>query len=458
MRQTNGITQKQLACQDGDSTEAWRALSQCLPTRDPDSDYWWRLTGRHLAAIVEAAGYPMVKQYEALLFHYHWTVPYMGEAPRSDGVPVKWKSILALDGTPIEYSWKWNTSTSEPLVRYSIEPIWEFSGTELDPLNQQPLREMLHRLTAAIPSLDSTWANHFLATLYDHDNSKHMQDLAAGAHLSSSIHVAAELTPKGVAIKTYFFQGKVKEDGLKPVAWWEAAMAQLDPDNNARAALHKFIADSPEGKLLTPFALGVDNKAPAKSRLKWYFLAPQTNFASVREIMTLGGRIATPHLAAGLADLQDLIKTIMGLPDDFPEDAELSAAPRWDSSRVDQFPGKDKALRGLLYYFDIAPGQALPDVKVYLPLRYYGHDDLSMAHNLMRWMEARGRGEYCQRYLRMLETLGEHRRLDDSNGLQTWISCLIKKNGELDLTSYLASEAFHPARLTQRRATRRRET
>ena len=54
--------------------QAWRTLSQCLPTRDLDSDYWWRLTGRHMAIIVEAAGYAIEKQYEALLFHYHWTV------------------------------------------------------------------------------------------------------------------------------------------------------------------------------------------------------------------------------------------------------------------------------------------------------------------------------------------------------------------------------------------------
>ena len=74
MTKANGIIQKQLTCKDGQSTQAWRALSQYLPTRNPDSDYWWWLTGRHLAALVEAAGYPIEKQYEALLFHYHWMV------------------------------------------------------------------------------------------------------------------------------------------------------------------------------------------------------------------------------------------------------------------------------------------------------------------------------------------------------------------------------------------------
>lgn len=377
----------------------------------------------------------------------------MGAAPRSDGVPIKWKSLLALDGTPIEYSWKWNTATSGPSVRYVTEPISQFSGTELDPLNQQALRELLHRLAAAMPSVDVTWANHFLATLYDHDNSKVMQEAAAGAQVGSSLHFAAELRPQGVAIKTYFLQGKIGPNGLWPAAHWEAAMAQLDPDNAARAALHQFIASSAEGKLLKPLALSIDNVAPAKSRLKWYFNNPHTSFASVREIMTLGGRIATPHLAAQLAELQDLIKTVMGLPDDFPDDAEISIATHWDSSRADKFP--PGTLSGYLYYFDIAPGYTLPEVKVYLPVRSYAHNDLNLGHSLMGWMEARGRGQYCQRYLRMLESLAGHRRLEDGN-LQTFVSCLFKKDGELDITTYLAAEAFHPARLTQRRATRRR--
>jgi DMATS type aromatic prenyltransferase len=380
----------------------------------------------------------------------------MGQAPRSDGVPIKWKSLLSLDGTPIEYSWKWNTRTSEPDVRYVTEPIGQFPGTELDPLNQQALREILHHFAAAMPSVDLSWVNHFLATLYDHDNAKYAQEAAAGAHLGTSIHIAAEFLPKGVALKTYFFPRKLGQNGLMPLAQWEASICQLNPDSAARTALHEFIASSPEGKLLTPFSVGVDNVVPAKSRLKWYFHTSHTSFASVRDIMTLGGRITTPHMAAGLADLHDLIKAVVGLPRDFSEDAELPAAPQWDSSRMAKFGDMSKLLSGYLYYFDIAPANALPEIKIFIPVRYYARDDLSLARGITGWMKARGRDAYCERYLRMLESLSEHRRLDDGNGLQTFVSCLFKKNGELDITTYLGAEAFHPGRLTQGRATRRR--
>lgn len=73
MAQVNGNIHQSTLKYD-QSLQAWKALSQYLPTRNPDSDYWWRLTGRQLAAILEAAGYPIEKQYEALLFHYLWTV------------------------------------------------------------------------------------------------------------------------------------------------------------------------------------------------------------------------------------------------------------------------------------------------------------------------------------------------------------------------------------------------
>ena len=73
MAQANSTT-LQRSPKDGQFTQAWRAVSQYLPARSSDNDYWWRLTGRHLAAIVEAAGYPIERQYEALLFTYHWAV------------------------------------------------------------------------------------------------------------------------------------------------------------------------------------------------------------------------------------------------------------------------------------------------------------------------------------------------------------------------------------------------
>ncbi len=191
--------------------------------------------------------------------------------------------------------------------------------------------------------------------------------------------------------------------------------------------------------------LAVDDVEPAKSRLKFYFQTPHTSFSSVREIMTLGGLIAVPE--PQLQSLRSLIAAVTGLESDFPEDSEVPCAPEYNPAAKENFVELPILLSGYLYYFDIAPGAVVPDIKFYTPVRRYGRDDLSLAKATTAWMEANGRGAYCDRYLSMLQSLAEHRRLDDGKGLQTYVSCLLMKNGELDITSYIGPEAFDPARL-----------
>jgi DMATS type aromatic prenyltransferase len=154
---------------------------------------------------------------------------------------------------------------------------------------------------------------------------------------------------------------------------------------------------------------------PAKARLKWYFNFSHTSFASIRDIMTLGGRIISSHLTAQLAALHELIKIVTGLLVDFPKDVEVLAAiaPQYDPSTKDNFVELPTLLIENVYFFDVAPGKALPKIKFYTSLRNYERDDLALARGLTTWMEAHGRDSYCNRYLRMLESLVEHRRLDE---------------------------------------------
>lgn len=57
-----------------ETTQAWSVLTQYLPDRDPDTDFWWNYSGLHLALMLDEAGYPPEKQIEALVFFYHWGV------------------------------------------------------------------------------------------------------------------------------------------------------------------------------------------------------------------------------------------------------------------------------------------------------------------------------------------------------------------------------------------------
>ncbi len=176
----------------------------------------------------------------------------MGPAPDADG-SLKWLSLLGVEGSPMEYSWKWNTATKEPDVRFTMEAIGKFAGSAMDPLNQVATREMLHRIAEVVPTVDLSWVNHFFATLFDHDLSGYAKEAAAGAHFSTTVANAAEFLPRGLSIKTYFVPRRLGQtEGQIPLALWEESLAKLDPNSAARAVLNNFLSNNSEGKHLTP--------------------------------------------------------------------------------------------------------------------------------------------------------------------------------------------------------------
>lgn len=174
--------------------------------------------------------------------------------PKING-SLKWRSLLGNEGSPIEYSWKWNTVEGRPDVRYCIEAIGPYAGRAMDPLNQDASLEMLHRLQEVVPTVDLTWTNHFAATLFDHNRGRYAEEAANGAHFTSTIFVAPEWLDKGFNIKTYFLPrrigGTVNAKGLT-LSQWEDSFVQLDPTNEARKAMLEFLANDPEGTSLTP--------------------------------------------------------------------------------------------------------------------------------------------------------------------------------------------------------------
>ena len=224
----------------------------------------------------------------------------------------------------------------------------------------------------------------------------------------------------------------------------DGAIMKLNPGRShpGRDALMNFLATSPEGQLMKPNVMGMDDVEPSKSRLKMYFTSRHTSFHSVREVMTMGGLRDVSE--SSLQDLRSLILTVLGLPDDYPEDAEISV----ESTGANAWPDFDALCEGFIYFFDIAPTSGKPEVKFYLTTRKYGADDLTIARNLMAWLHAHGRGAYADAYLSMLEKLAEHRGLENGKGLHAYISYQCTEKGEPDVKSYISPELYHRARYT----------
>ena len=389
-------------------------------------------------------------------FFFAAKVPHLGPAPRGAEDPIKWKSLITLDGSPIECSWKWNLGSKGPEVRYIAEPISRFAGTDADPLNQVSTRELQHRLSTVVPGVDLDLFNHFISILYDHDNAKYAAEVAAGQHIHTTVHIGFEFLDKGLKTKSYFVPRKLGQTSLMPIPDYVKAIETVQPDNEALNAMNEFLTFSTEGQLLTPYSLAVDNEPLSETRIKWYFQTPHTSFASVRTIMTLGGRIAAPHMEENLKELRSLLNAVACVASDYPEDKEVMAEASHAAAQAAQFGELAKYLAGYVYHFDIAPNKPHPEIKVYIPTRHYGEDDAAIARNLVQWMKERGRGDYGDRYIRAIESLTPYRYSGEGKGTQTFISCLFKANGDLDITSYLAPQAYNAGRFTSRRGTRRR--
>ena len=420
------------------TTLAWNMVSRWLPSRDDACEYWWRLTGPQLAIMLLQAGYSPHQQYEGLLFHYCIVVPRLGARPQPGGSS-KWKSFLTHDASPIEYSWKWNTAGAGPEVRYCIEPIGSFAGTMMDPLNQLATKDLLHELDLTLPNLDLTWFYHFTNAFYVSEVEKNKDSIGAGAHSTSSMFVAFEHLNNDILAKAYFLLDEAGQRGPPGLAPFALAVRSLGASNAALDEVVHFIETDPDGSLLVPDMLAIDCVKPSRSRLKLYAKSPRTCFDSIRNIMTMGGKIKGQDQA--LAELHELLKLVLGLEEDRPSSAELPQRENVATATSHDL----ETYNGMTYYFDIAPQASLPDVKLYIAVFRYGHNDLASAQGLADFLKMRGRDQFVNNYMRVLEGLATHRPLDSGRGIQRYIACALQK-GSLSMTSYLSPEAHHPSR------------
>ena len=416
------------------NSSAWDGLAKWLPTRDENSSWWWKSTGRQLATVLADGGYELSQQYEALLFHYRMVVPWLGARPTS--VKPKWKSFMTDDFSPIEYSWKWAKDCKGPEVRYGVEPLSLYAGSSLDPLNQMPTRALLQQVRQVMPDdIDLTWFDHFLRSIFGGETTSPVP--GQGTQNRSSLFLAFELVRNRIAVKAYFIPVELP-GGLSAAEQIAVAIQSAPEMNNMRAydaiqIMESYLRDDPAGATLTPFMLGIDCVNPAESRLKVYVRSPRTSFEFVRNVMTLGGRRGVQgEFDDVAAQFHDLWNLTLGLDPEAPADRDL--------------PKHKHVTAGTCFYFDVGPQSTVPDVKAYIPVRHYACSDRQVALGLTRFLAKHGRAGYARKYMQTVESLAvKPGAVDAATGVQTYISCAYK-SGYVCMTSYLSPQVYHAAR------------
>lgn len=344
---------------------------------------------------------------------------------------------MTFDGTPVYYCWKWNVAGGAPEVRITTDIFGQYTATPLDPVNTLAPQELLLRISRIDRTVDTTVIRGLVSAYYRHDMTKHAEDLKEGQNLPSAAVLCFEFGQEGkLGVKSYLAPLNNHQKDHASRDTFEAPVRALYPKNRALDVVSEFLESNGVGKRMVPILMAPDVVPAADARIKYYFYCPCTSFDSIRDVMTLGGR--TTGIDDQLHKLKLLIQVISPLPEDFPDDQEIPVVKDLSSYPPHQRKARDSLYRpGYLYYFDIAPGSDLPDIKLYCSTRTYKADDLTIGKGITSWMVAQGQGDYVENYLRVLEGVASPKRLAEYNTLHAYVSFMIKKNGDMDVTSYL---------------------
>jgi DMATS type aromatic prenyltransferase len=408
--------------------------SGLLDYTNPETLFWWHMTGFPLAVMLEQGGYDELSQYKALLFYLQHVVSQLGPPPTPLGTPQSWLSFMTDDHSPLELSWTWEAN---PRVRYAIEAIGHCAGSINDPYNQASTLELINALEQKVPEIDWQLFDLFhdvFGPTYESTSIDPDQGQRTSPTGNSSLMLAFEMWKGKIMAKAYIAPVKAYQLCQDPLDLATEAFQRLGDLHLLLPSYDSFLKfmKSDHGiSQLTFLAVAVDCVVPCDSRFKLYVRGSQTAFSSVCFNLTMGQDDHPQWTDTLLSQLKELWYLVLGIDQNISSDEELSTL--------------NHLTAGVLYNYDVQNGNILPDTKVYIPVRHYAVSDLEIATGLGTFLRRQGNDTFFHSYMQMLRRVGFYRPLEGGCGLQTYIACGVKR-GELSLTSYLSPEIYHAAR------------
>ena len=354
------------------------SLTQVSSGLDPDADFWWKTTGTVLGLMMQKAGYSVESLQKHLSFYRRSVAPAMGRSPGVDGKPQNWTSFMTDDFTPIELSWCWKEGKALPAVRYAVEPIGRTAGTGHDPLNFRATKELIRKSHRYCSDIELDWLRKCFSELLVQTK---LPKTSADGDDSSQIFLAWDLQKHGASLKAYFLPNlRTKQAGQSKLELMQNCMDKLCVQQpsmaDAFSAFSKYVQSRVGEDALTVEIAAIDCVESSASRVKVYARCRQTAFDSVSDIITMSGLLDSENMRTAIASLKDLWALVLGLPADFDTSAPL--------------PHNPHRTAGILYYFEFKPGAKLPTVKIYIPVKHYGINDLEVAKGLSKFLDRRG--------------------------------------------------------------------
>ncbi|KAF4450562.1 aromatic prenyltransferase [Fusarium austroafricanum] len=364
---------------------AWhRVDSDCQGALGSNGRFWWERHGYALAILLHKSSYSYSAQVTILEFFARFLAPWLG--PVDERGVERWKSFMTDDHNPLELSWDWSTARKPPTIRLSLEPIGEHAGTAQDLCNMHASNDFVKALLGDYPGHNMEWFHHF--NNFFNEGVEIPTDMGH----ASKIFWAFNLDANDLAGKVYFTpryramaSGKTNFQIISEAI--EAAPTSSREKLSALYMFQEYVGQQKKSPLEVE-ALAIDLVDPSQSRLKIYFRSRQTSFQSVRDIMTLDGRLinekTAKHAEKGLSNLRRLWDSIFdqqGVPDESP------------------LPSSNHETAGILYYVDFHLGGQMPKVKIYLPVRHYAKNDWQVMQAVSSYMSSTLEGLHGTTYL-----------------------------------------------------------
>lgn len=354
---------------------AWQQITSDIQSQiNRHERYWWQRSGYALGVLLENAGYTDAAQVKILEFFAQRIIGSLGVANESGAQ--RWKSFMTDDNNPIELSWDWHTGVERPTVRFSIEPIGLGAGTPEDPRNERAAEEFKESILQALPDTDMSWFDHFEAFF-----SEGMARNSVEGH-SSKVFWAFDLGEKELTSKAYFFPGyrarATNQSNLQAISDAIASAPSCTPEKLGALNIFSNFVNETKRVGRPPLELdmlAIDMIDSSKSRLKIYFRNRLTDFRSVCETMSLGGRIAGQDMDVGLGELRRLWNLL------FDQESESEDKPLGQANH---------RTAGILYNVEFRLGGKAPKAKIYIPVRHYARTDEQVMRSVSLFMDRQG--------------------------------------------------------------------
>lgn len=319
------------------SDKPWVLLTRVLQFQSADHKLWWDRVAPVIGPTLEHCGYSLDAQYRNLLVIYAAVVPNIGPFPNKDRTNLTWKGILPNDDGPLESSVNYQRGP-KAVFRIGTEPIGPYAGTELDPINEFAVKQMLQRLCLIRPGIDLTWFDHLSPAIVidGHDARKNWDSIA---HLPFKSHtiIGLDLNEAGFTVKPYLGPAvKSVVTGVEGINIIFDSLRQLRDTkllNIDCSAVENYLLSN-RGKLFIERSyVSFDCKFPAQSRIKLYTEAIVTSLTEVYDFWTLGGHLSGPDIESGFKMIEKAWNSIYPreLPNGKPRES-MQIQVNWEMS------------------------------------------------------------------------------------------------------------------------------